>query len=107
MATRRCGVTLTLKIVRGASASDVKSGSGFTPNTALTVPARPCTRFGNSLAWLAKAACSMLKAPNRPGTFGARALRGRSAAQIGGVSLAWGSVEKLSKPTPDTPSASE
>ncbi len=30
----------------------------------------------------------MLKAPNRPGIFGARTLRGRSAAQIGGVSLA-------------------
>ena len=59
-----------------------------TPNTALTVPARPCIRFGNSLAWLVKAACSRLNAPNRPGIFGVRGLRGRSAAQIGGVSLA-------------------
>ncbi len=107
VATRRCGVTLTLKIVRGASASEVKSGLGFTPNAAFAVPARPCTRLGNSFAWLEIAALSIAKAPKRPSYLVERAFCGRSAAQTGGVALSPGSLEKFSSPTPDTPSASE
>ncbi len=52
VATRRCGVMAVLKIVRGASASDAKSGLSLRPMAALADPARPRSRLGKACAWL-------------------------------------------------------
>ena len=87
VATRRWGVTLTLNIVRGASASEAKSGSGLSPTAAWADPSRPRNNSGNARAWFSITLDTAPTAPSEPVSVSPCGLCGRSAAQTGGVSL--------------------